>query len=114
MLGICQETVLSPSPIAARPDQFFAIYAKQLQRCLGQFPEKYRFGPERVPDVVSRMRAAVESNQNYVEGPAFHATLKELNIRPTRKALYEYLGTPPQAERTVEPDYETATPTPSG
>jgi hypothetical protein len=81
----------------AQLDRFFSIYTRHLERCVRDRPDDYRYPVEKVPEVASRMRNGVEAGRASIEGPAFRATCKELGIKQTYKAIYEFLGTPAAA-----------------
>lgn len=63
-------------------NKFFEVYERKLRES---------YGLDRIPVVMQKMRAAWERGSANKDGPACKATCKELGIKHTYTAIYEYL-----------------------
>ena len=72
-------------------NQFMAVYTPALKDAVEQYPAEYMWPVSDVPMVADRMRAAIDRGSYNHSGRAFKATCKALGIKPTRKAITEFL-----------------------
>lgn len=86
-----------------RLDKFMGVYADALQKVLAEHPDDYAYGPDKIPDVLARMRDAIAHN-NYGPSVGVQVAQRELGMKPTRKALHEYLTTFGAEPVAVPPD----------
>lgn len=70
---------------------FMEVYAEKLKEALKLYPDQY-FWPESLfPEVVKKMRLAIERGTFNKDGHAFKATCKALKINYTYKAINEFI-----------------------
>lgn len=81
-------------------DGFIKVYEKNLRQVVEKNPGEYSWPISEVPAVAERMRKAIIGNSYSHQGKAFVATAKELGIKPTRKAIEEYLSKAPDSEES--------------
>lgn len=70
--------------------QFMLTYEKYLIEQMKLFPKDYLPGLT-AGIITERMTAALKKRSANIDSRSFRRTFKELNIKPTYKALYEYL-----------------------
>lgn len=75
-----------------RFEEFIRTYEESLRRRITAEPHRYRYGLDQVPDFIERMRTAILGADSFVIGDAMKDTCKELGIKPTHKAIREYLS----------------------
>ena len=73
-------------------DSFMAIYQQQLLDVVSRPDSGYSYGPELVPTVVAKMRAAIAARTYNKEGLAFKKTCKVLKIKHTYTDILAYLS----------------------
>lgn len=73
-------------------DQFMEVYSKHLKECLREFPDQYSWPETLLPNVLIKMRAAMETGGYNKEGHAFKRTCKELGIKHTYTAIKEFIN----------------------
>ena len=75
--------------------KFSNQYKLALKEVVGKYPEKYAYHEEkRIEEVAGKILETIEKRPLGVNygGDAFKLTAKKLGIKPTRKAIFEYLG----------------------
>ena len=75
----------------ARIDDFLAEYTIQLTRAVTRHPTLYSYSVSQVPGVITRIREALPANKYMTNGRAFRATCRNLGIKPTYKAVRDFL-----------------------
>lgn len=75
----------------SKGDTFMEVYAEELSKAVAAHPEDYGYGPDLVPVVVQRMRAAFSRRSYNKDSRAIKATCKRLGIGSTYKAINAYL-----------------------
>lgn len=75
---------------ASNLDRFMEARERELAAAVGAHPEEYAYGPAAVPEVASRMRAAIERGTFNHEGRGFRGACRSLGIRHTRGAILRY------------------------
>lgn len=74
-----------------RFEDFIKTYEESLRKRITEEPQRYRYGLDQVPDFIERMRTAVLAPGSFVIGDAMKDTCQALGIKPTHKAISEYL-----------------------
>lgn len=72
-------------------NKFFKVYESKLREAVERKPGEYAYGVDLVPVVVQKVRAAWDRRTANKDGAACKATCKELGIKHTYTAIYEYL-----------------------
>jgi hypothetical protein len=72
---------------------FFEEYSKQLEFSIKEDPENYAYSVNELPQVLERMRAAIERGSFNKDSPTFKRTCKALGIKHTYKAIDEFILT---------------------
>lgn len=66
-------------------------YTVQLTAAVRDYPQEYAYNVNTVPDVVRRMMIAIERGSFNKDSRAIKATCRKLGIKPTYKAIAEYM-----------------------
>ena len=73
-------------------ERFFETYERKLAEAVRRNPADYMYGPDQVPAVAAKMRAAWERGTASKHGSACAATCRELGIKHTYKAIREFMA----------------------
>jgi len=75
-------------------EAFKKAYTDGLIQAVREHPAEYGFTADKAPEVASKMLAAIEKNPRAVNyaGHGFRNACKALRIKPTRKAIFEFIG----------------------
>ena len=76
----------------AKLNRFFTVYERHLMDVVSNKANGYCFGPDKVPIVVVKMKAAVVGGTYSKDGLAFRRTCSELGIKHTYTAIKEFLS----------------------
>lgn len=71
--------------------RFCEMYGPNLERAVREKGDEYAFQIEEVPQVLGRMRAALERGSYNHAGHALRWTCKELGLKHTRRAIEAFL-----------------------
>jgi len=72
-------------------DLLKTVYAKNLEEARKNHPDEYVWPIEELPAVLERMFKAIEKMSFNKDGTAWKNTFKELGIKPSYKALEDFL-----------------------
>lgn len=73
-------------------EKFHAAYFFALSQEVANNPERYSYGPEKIPEVVDRMVQSYTKAPGGNIGPAFKKAAKACGIKPTLTAVREWLN----------------------
>jgi hypothetical protein len=94
---------VAPAPATideGRLDTFMVAYEAALRGQIAKHPEEYAYGPEAIPGVVAKMRAAFRDGAQRgkpggagwpAKGPSMSSAARAVGVSPTYKALGPYL-----------------------
>ncbi len=68
------------------------VYTRHLAACVADPKHKYPYGVDKVPAVAAKMREKIPTNGYVLDGPAWAATLKELKLKKTYKAVQHFIA----------------------
>lgn len=71
---------------------FKLLYGANLKRAHGQWPDKYVWPAYELLNVMERMFAAIDKGSFNKDGLAFKWTCKQLGIKHTYQAIFNYFG----------------------
>lgn len=72
--------------------KFCEIYEKNLRKNVVERPAEYGYDSSKVPEVMNRMRMALQNNTYSKETTTFKDTCKELGIKHTYMAINEFIS----------------------
>lgn len=93
-------TNFAPSALA----KLHSIYLPELIAARAAAPEKYRWAASQAPEMASRMLDQIVQSGVHsvsIDGLAWKATCKKLGLKPTYKALEQFLHSTGQANSTA-------------
>lgn len=73
-------------------ETFIKEYQKQLTAAVEQNPDKYTYGISFVPEIVNRIRQAIQAGSFNKDGLAFKMTCKVLGIKHTYKDIAHFIA----------------------
>lgn len=76
-------------------ETFIKVYERHLKEAVKADPDMYFYPYEAIPEVVQKIKIAIERNSFNKDSPAFKATCKELKIKHTYKAIGEFISSHP-------------------
>jgi hypothetical protein len=72
-------------------DTFMSVYERHLRAAHTSCPEQYKWPLSELPQVLQRMRIAIQKGSMNKDSHAFKATCKELGIKHTYIAIALYI-----------------------
>ena len=75
----------------ANIDTFIEVYESKLRKAIRETPRMYAYGPEQIPIVISKMRAAILLGSFLIEQRAIKDTCRELGIPCTYISIAKYV-----------------------
>lgn len=73
-------------------ETFMTEYTKQLELSMASNPERYTYGPEKVPEALVRMAKAIRSSNFSKDTDTFRRTCKALKIKHTYKDITHFIA----------------------
>ena len=73
-------------------ETFITEYTKQLTLAVTNHPTEYAYGAEKVPEVVAKMRDAIQNKNYNKDSRAFKETCKALKIKHTYTAINHFIA----------------------
>lgn len=73
-------------------DRFMEVYSRELLAAVEGHPDEYAFPASQVPDVLARMRVALERGSFNYQGRALRTTCRTLGLSHTRAAIVAFVG----------------------
>lgn len=97
-----QQTAAKDADRYPQLDRFMEAYVRNLKKTIEQNPKDFAYPVSLADDVAERMKKAIVAGSASFSGKAFAATAKEFGIKPTEKAIKEFL-----ASKATETPLET-------
>ena len=72
-------------------ETFFAEYSRQLYLAVQNNPDEYRYGVDKVPEVLVKIKAAIAAGTFSKDSRAFRETCKSLKIKHTYKDIARFI-----------------------
>jgi len=72
-------------------DKFMEVYKPHLAHAIVNYPNEYFYTVDKLPGVLTAMRLAIEGKSFNKDSRAIKATCKELGIKHTYTAIFEFI-----------------------